>query len=222
MTVHSLPDAAMPAGAQRTWRGRLQMALILLVCAAPVIAGYLAYFVWRPGDAGAAYATLIQPTVGLPQASVRDLDGREVALSSLRGQWLLVVVGSARCGEDCERRLFLQRQLREMTGRERDRIDKVWLIVDDAPVEPRLRAAIGNGPAPVTVLRMSHERVAAWLRSADGHALDDHLYIVDPMGEWMMRAPAQPDPSKLKRDLERLLRASASWDLPGRPEAVRR
>jgi hypothetical protein len=28
--------------------------------------------------------------------------------------------------------------------------------------------------------------------------------------------PAAPEPAKVKRDLERLLRASASWDTPGR------
>jgi len=28
--------------------------------------------------------------------------------------------------------------------------------------------------------------------------------------------PAAPDPAKAKRDLDRLLRASASWDTPGR------
>jgi hypothetical protein len=31
-----------------------------------------------------------------------------------------------------------------------------------------------------------------------------------------MRAPVSPDPAKLKRDLERLLRASSSWDRAGR------
>jgi hypothetical protein len=51
---------------------------------------------------------------------------------------------------------------------------------------------------------------------ADGQALAENLYIVDPMGEFMMRLPPQPDPGKTKRDLERLLRASASWDTPGR------
>jgi hypothetical protein len=40
--------------------------------------------------------------------------------------------------------------------------------------------------------------------------------VVDPMGEWMMRAPVNPDPQKLKRDLEKLLRASSSWDVAGR------
>ena len=66
------------------------------------------------------------------------------------------------------------------------------------------------------ILRLPREQVAAWLKPAQGHRLEDHLYIVDPLGEWMMRAPANADPAKLKRDLERLLRASAGWDQPGR------
>ena len=58
--------------------------------------------------------------------------------------------------------------------------------------------------------------MARWLAPAEGQALEDHLYLVDPMGEWMMRLPPQPEPAKVKRDLERLLRASAGWDTPGR------
>ena len=42
------------------------------------------------------------------------------------------------------------------------------------------------------------------------------MYIVDPMAQWMMRVPVDPDPAALKRDIERLLRASASWDRAGR------
>jgi hypothetical protein len=42
------------------------------------------------------------------------------------------------------------------------------------------------------------------------------LYLVDPMGEWMMRVPAKPEPGRVKRDLERVLRASSSWDQAGR------
>ena len=55
---------------------------------------------------------------------------------------------------------------------------------------------------------------AGW-QPAAGQALEDHLYLVDPMGEWMMRVPADPEPAKVKRDLDRLLRASASWDRAG-------
>jgi hypothetical protein len=44
------------------------------------------------------------------------------------------------------------------------------------------------------------------------------------MGNWMMRFPAALDAAgaaKAKRDLERLLRASASWDTAGRMETSR-
>jgi hypothetical protein len=42
------------------------------------------------------------------------------------------------------------------------------------------------------------------------------MYIVDPMGNLMMRVPADPEPSRLKRDFDKLMRAAAVWDRPGR------
>ncbi|HEX6239791.1 MAG TPA: hypothetical protein VFZ61_02810 [Polyangiales bacterium] len=213
--MHSLPVAVVDERARRTWRGRLQMALILLVCAAPVIASYLAVYVVRPGTGDAAYGDLVQPSVGLPDINGIDLQGRSVPLRSLKGQWLLVAVGPAACDAACEQRLFLQRQLREMLGRERERLDKVWLVTDQAPLDSALQQAVTDG-VPVHVLRVPRADVQRWLQPAPGQLLDSHLYLVDPMGEWMMRLPTAPDPAKVKRDLDRLLRASASWDLPGR------
>jgi hypothetical protein len=61
--------------------------------------------------------------------------------------------------------------------------------------------------------------LAAWLAPASGKSLAQHLYVVDPIGNWMMRFPAGMDratASRAKRDLERLLRASAFWDQAGR------
>jgi hypothetical protein len=215
MTVHSLPMAVVDERTRRTWSGRLQMALILLVCAAPVIASYLAVYVVKPGSGDAAYGELIQPTVGLPDVTGVDLQGRSVPLRSLKGQWLLIAVGPSTCDASCEQRLFVQRQLREMLGRERERLDKIWLVTDDEPLQPALQQAVTRA-VPVQALRVSRSSVQAWLKPASGQALDSHLYLVDPMGEWMMRWPATADPVKVKRDLDRLLRASASWDLPGR------
>jgi hypothetical protein len=215
MTVHSLPLPLAGAAPQRLRSGRLKMLLILLVCAAPLLSSLLVYKVWRADGPGVAYSALIQPSVELPDLTARDLDGRDVALRTLKGQWLLLVVAPAACDTACEQRLFMQRQLREMMGRERERVDKVWLVTDAAPVRPELRQALG-GTAPVLALRVPRAQLEQWLRPAPGQQLEDHLYIVDPMGEWMMRPPASPDPSKLKRDLERLLRAAAAWDRPGR------
>lgn len=214
LTVHSLPDAAHAGDAQRVRSGRWKMMLVLAVCAAPVVASYFTYFVVRP-QGRTNYSTLIQPTRSLPAGlPLRTLDGRPVQAASLKGQWLLVSVGGGACDSACDKRLFLQRQLREMLGKDRDRLDKVWLVTDEAPVAPALREALSV--PPTTVLRASPQALARWLQPEPGHALEESLYIVDPMGEWMMRTPSNAEPAKLKRDLERLMRASAGWDRPGR------
>jgi hypothetical protein len=69
---------------------------------------------------------------------------------------------------------------------------------------------------PVTVLRADAAAVARWLEPEAGKRVDEHLYVVDPMGEWMMRAPVDPEPSRVKRDLDKVLRASGFWDKAGR------
>ncbi len=214
-SVHSMPEADRNAVAKRTARGRLVMTLVLAVCAAPVVAAYLAYFVVRPGTR-TNYSELILPAVALPShLSFTDLAGHSVKGESLKGQWLIVVVAGASCQARCEHYLWLQRQLRETLGAERGRVDKVWIVDDEAAPRAETLAAIGT-VAPATVLRAPKSALGAWLRPAAGHAVEDHLYIVDPQGDWMMRTPVDPEPPRLKRDVEKLLRASAGWDQPGR------
>jgi hypothetical protein len=219
MTVHSMaaPDLAEPAQAEkrRTLSGRVKMLLVLLVCASPVIASYFTYFVIRP-EGRTNYGELVLPPRELPATlPLATLDGVPVLPASLRGQWLLVVVVDPACGEACERRLFMQRQLREMLGRDRDRLDKIVLVAGDTALKPEQRAALEAAP-PATLLRAPREALAGWLAPQAGHALDEHLYVVDPMGMWMMRMPPAAEPQRVMRDLRKLLRASSSWDNAGR------
>lgn len=215
LTVHSMPAPDALALERRTRMGRLKMLLVLAVCAAPVIASYLMYYVIKPSGR-TNYSELIQPTRAIPAAlPLRTLGAQSVGAKALHGQWLLIAVGPSACEQGCEQRLYMQRQLHQMLGRDRDRLDKVWFVTDEATIKPELLTAIGS-VEPATLLRAPREAVAAWLQPAPGQALEDHLYIVDPMGEWMMRAPANADPARLKKDLERLMRGSAGWDKAGR------
>jgi len=218
MTVHSLPTPGEPT-AQRRIVGRWKLLAVLLVCASPVIASYFTYYVLRPEGRG-NYGELINPQRPAPDVAVLTASGAAVRLSSLKGQWLLVSVAGAACGPVCEKHVYLQRQLRETLGREKTRLDRVWLVNDDAPIAPALLPQVDNRAAGAVALRMPSAALAQWLEPAAGHALQDHLYVVDPLGNWMLRFPADVDTAKAKRDLERLLRASVSWDRAGREQAA--
>ena len=219
LTVYDLPspvDAeAAVEDAARTRSGRWRLLLVLLVCAAPVVASYLTYYVIRPHLGQTAYGELIEPQRALPAWSAQDLQGRDVPLASLKGQWLFMAVGPAACPLECESLLYVQRQLHKALGKEHDKVERVWLVTDAAPVAPALVEALQGA----TVLRVDAATLAQWLQAAPGRELADHLYLVDPLGNWMMRFPPHPDTAaaaKIKRDLERLLRAANSWDRPGR------
>jgi hypothetical protein len=211
-----MPSPADAAGgdAQRTVRGRWQMLAVLAVCAAPVIASYFTYYVVRP-EGRRNYGELIEPQRPLPELTGMALDGKSVSLRTLKGQWLLVSVAGGACDAVCEQHLYLQRQLRETLGKEKEKLDRVWLVPDAAPVRPELLPALKDS----TVLRVDAAQLSQWLVPAQGQQLSAHLYLVDPMGNWMMRFPPGVDKEqapRVKRDLDRLLRAAASWDEPGR------
>lgn len=213
LSVHSLP-AADQAQTQRTRVGRIKMLLVWAVCAAPVVASYFMYYVVRP-EGRTNHGALIQPVRAMPEPAalpLLNLQGSPVLPASLKGQWLLVSVAGGACEAACEKALYLQRQLRESLGRDKDRVDRVWLVNDGAPVREALLPALQQA----TVLRAPQADLARWLEPEAGRQLADHLYLVDPRGDWMMRFPANVDFTKAKRDLTRLLKASEAWDEAGR------
>jgi cytochrome oxidase Cu insertion factor (SCO1/SenC/PrrC family) len=217
MTVHDLPQSDLPDGASSPVGSRTNrwlVWLILAVCAAPVIASYTAYYVVRPQNK-VVHGDLIQPTVSIPQVQVRDVKGQVRDLSSLKGQWLFMSVGGGACDAQCQERLYLQRQLIVSLGAEQDRVDWVWLINDDAPVDEKILPALKSAQ----VLRVPTSVLQAWLKPSEGKTLESSFYLVDPQGEWMERFFASSEREQIlnvKKDLNRLLSASASWDRAGR------
>lgn len=219
LTVHSMPEPAQIAAAQegRTRGGRWKLLAVFLMCAAPVVASYFTYYVVRP-EGRRNFGELINPQRPLPDLAGTKLDATSVNLRALKGQWLLISVAAGGCDKACADHLYLQRQLREGLGKDKDRVDWVWLVTDATPVPDAIRPALKDA----TVIRVAAPDLAQWLQAQQGHALPEHLYLVDPLGNWMMRFPADlaaqgaPGAANAKRDLERLLRASSSWDTAGR------
>lgn len=215
MTVVSLPRPGEVWTSDMA-RSRLKLLGILLLCSLPVILSYLAFYVFKPQGQAAA-GELIAPVRQLPRVAATRLDGSPFPLASLKSQWLLVRVDGGACVQDCQKRLLILRQFRLMLGQNMDRVDWVWLVNDQVPVDAILRAGLEKDQA--TVLRLNPQALQDWFPVAEGKSMRDYIFVVDPMGNTMMRLPAVFDSAgahRAKSDMERLLRASVSWDSPGR------
>jgi hypothetical protein len=197
-----------PVGGERN-RGRWKLFAVLLVCAAPLIAAYLAYYVIKPQSRN-NYGTLIDPRVHpIPAMASTTLDGRPETLDRYKGKWVMLKVGGGGCDDACREQLFEMRQLRLMQGKEMDRIERVWLITDTAPLDTLVIRAFDG----THMLRAPGQTVAKWLPADPGTSQADHIYLIDPLGNLMMSFPKDPDRTqarkKMHKDIAKLLKASS-------------
>ena len=164
---------------------RLKLFIVFIACAAPFILGWAAwYFKWGTGAPG-NYGELLPP---------RPIAG--APFEDLRGKWVLVNFDHAACDAYCEKKLYFMRQLRTAQGKDQGRVERLWIITDPARPRPELLAAIEG-------TRISRAKPDVF----PGEPVD-HIYVVDPLGNLMMRFPRDPDPSKMLKDLQRLLKYS--------------
>ena len=208
------PGVTDPAKARAA--GRWKLFLVLLVCASPLIASYLSYYVIKP-EGRTNYGTILDPrSYPIPKLASATLDGQPRTLEQMSGKWLMVSAGGADCLKACQEQLHAMRQWRLMQGKNMDRIQRVWLVLDDKPVDTaalrRYKDAEGQDVDlldGVTVLRAPAGAVGKWLPAGSGTSASDHVYLIDPLGNLMMRFPKDPDTRKVYKDLAKLLKASA-------------
>lgn len=174
---------------------RTSLWLIMALCAAPVIASYLTYYFFLPRSQ-VNYGELLE-TRPLPPAALKLIDGTAFSVERLRGKWLLIMTAGGTCDEACRKNLFALRQLRTSQGRERERLERLWLITD-------------AGTPPSDLLQ---EYTGTWMVRAGGSPLAQtlqagYLYLADPLGNLVLRYPQDADPARIIKDLTRLLKVS--------------
>jgi hypothetical protein len=196
-------------------RGRWKLLAVLAVCAAPLIFSYFTYYVIKP-QGRTNFGTLIDPRAHpIPALGATTLDARPASLDAFKGKWIMLKVGPAACDKTCMEQMFAIRQVRSMQGKEMERIERVWLVTDAEPLETMLIRELDG----VHMLRAPAGAVAKWLPLEPGATLDNSIFLIDPLGNLMMRFPPVPAGAseadkvqhyaRIKKDIGKLLKASA-------------
>ena len=178
---------------------RRKFLLLLVVMCTPVIISYALYFMdYRPQSKN--YGDLI-PIVKVSGKGTNIADNTILRMKDLHGKWILVTVDSGDCNEACKNKLYYMRQVRTVQGKEKHRIERLWLI--------------NNSVKPSAELMKEYE--GTYFVNADSVILDfietkeeqtKHIYLIDPIGNLMMRFPENVDGTKMGHDIKRLLHVS--------------
>ena len=181
-------------------RSNLTLWLILATCVLPFVAA-TALFYLAPPDRQMNHGELLPPRP-LPPWMLQDLEGKPANADSVRGRWTLAMVDSGECTQACRDKLYKMRQVRLAQGKHMDRVQRLWLLTDrqlpDAQLLQEYRGTL--------VLRAAGVALGEGLPATG--SLQEPIWIIDPLGNVMMRYPAGADPTGIKKDLERLLRVS--------------
>jgi cytochrome oxidase Cu insertion factor (SCO1/SenC/PrrC family) len=185
-------------------RGRRTLLIVAAVFLLPVAVAFTLYYgkLWRPANSSSK-GELIEPARPLNVAGLRSADGAPAAPAVLAGKWTLLYVGDGRCDAACRTALVFGRQSRLALNNEMTRVQRVFLATGNCcDTEYFAREHAG-----LVALDGSAPEAAALLGQFPGER-EHTLYIVDPLGNLMMRHDASQTTKDLLSDLKKLLKLS--------------
>lgn len=177
--------------------------LLAAISLAPFVGSLLLYYFWKP-QGFTNYGTLL-PVMPLAETAIPVREGAPYRIADLRGKWAFLMVDSGDCDAYCESKLYLMRQIRLTQGKDQDRIERVWIVTDGKQPETALTAQFAG---TVEVLAAATDFAAMLPASTSAR---DHVYVIDPFGNLMMRFPRDADLTRVKRDVGKLMKASSGW-----------
>jgi cytochrome oxidase Cu insertion factor (SCO1/SenC/PrrC family) len=194
-------------------RSRASLLLIFSLFAAPVVLAWLLFFVfpeWVPTSTS-NHGELIQPARPLPAFQLESLSGDAINEGFLQGKWTFVYLHQGACDEACIQQLYKVRQVRLTQGKNIDRLQRLMLW-EAAGVDESVRRELQEhfpGQVIAVVPDADLALIETFAVSESSPFIAGGVYLVDPMGNLMMKYALDQEPRGMIKDLERLLKYSA-------------
>ena len=201
---NQIPDNQQTSTTKTQFWNRVQMILVFVVFAAPVVGA----FFYKPTSFN-NYGDLYRP---VRQVENLEMHGKGGAtdLDSLRRQWVLLVKASDECGTACEENILKIRQLRFMQNNNMTRLRTVFIHTG---LSDAIADDLSAKYSPIETYRVERGAYDEWtkilkLDDAPPEAEKDRFYIIDPAGNLMMSYPSTAEPGSIQKDIKRLLKTS--------------
>lgn len=198
-------DPSAEPAAQLVRRNLRTIGALAAVFGVPLLLSFWMYYGdgWRPA-ARTNHGELLEPVRPLPRAQLREASGAAAPASLLTEKWALVYIGNGECDTACQQALHFMRQTRLSLNNEMTRVNRVFLATGTCCNREFLER---NHPGLV-VIDASGDNARALLDTFPGTAQAQSLFVVDPLGNLVMRYDVREDPKGLLTDLKKLLRLS--------------
>jgi cytochrome oxidase Cu insertion factor (SCO1/SenC/PrrC family) len=181
------------------------LAILAGLFVVPLLVSFWAYYAtdWRPAG-HSNHGELILPARPLPHVDLPRVAGEAAGGSLFKRKWTLVYLGGGNCDDACRRALYFMRQTRLGLNNEMTRVERVFLVTGSCCD----RQFLGTEHAGLDVFDASGPAASNLLAQFPSTDRENSLFVVDPLGNLMMRYDDRLNPKGLLQDLQKLLRLS--------------
>lgn len=173
----------------------------------PLMGAFWLYYAggWRPAGS-TNHGELISPARPLAQNDFVTLGGSAAKEDLFRGKWTLLYIDDGRCDDTCRQALWTIRQTRLLLAEDMDRVQRVFIAESNCCDS----AFLTTEHPGLETLQLQGDKAQAWLDQfpRDAAGVTPYIFIVDPLGNLMMRFDSRQNPKGLLQDLEKLLKLS--------------
>jgi len=186
--------------------------ILITVFFAPLLLAFILYYGVGVRPSGSTNkGDLIHPPVPLPEIALPNAASgatdQYLPANMLRGKWTMLFIGDGACDPRCREALTLMRQTRLALNDDVTRVQRLFLITenccDSNYLETEHRGLLLgriNSPEGKTLLETFPDGAAA--------AQGGRIYLVDPLGNLMMKYEPNAPKKAVLEDLKKLLKLS--------------
>ena len=191
-------------------RNNTTLWIMVFLFGLPYLAAYFFYFNRDTINLGEQtnHGTIVHPAKPVTDKPLKLIDGTNFQVSDLKGKWVMLSIGSSECKEACQDNIYKIRQIKKALAAEHKRVEKLYFLLDLDHIDSfRDNLKDYKGMHVVSPEADDYTQYLS-IFSIDNHTINDGIYIIDPLGNYMMMYPPGEEPKNILKDMERLLKVS--------------
>lgn len=173
----------------------------------PVVAAYALFFLGVTPPAYSNRGELLNPTINIESFALTDAENQPIAPDDIIiHRWHMILFAGARCDEACKEALYKMRQINIAVGKNAPRVRHT--VVHYAPPDEAFSALIEQEYPDAMRAYSSGQNVEAALQQVGADFRSNEIYLMDPLGNIMLRFTQDQSYRDLMHDLNKLLKVS--------------